>query len=178
MRSATKLFAEQGFRRTSFEDIAADSGISRGSIPWHFGNKTGLLRAVIDAMTTKVDDQLRRASGFDEGIRCMIEVARQPDARLLITLMAEAVEPGSPVHDFYATLQANLRKWMGTWTASIAIPDGVSREDINAILVGTFIGLHQQWRISPDVVDLERGLLALGSIASAIASSVDLKSSG
>ena len=43
--AAEALFAEKGFDRTSFADLAARSGLSRGSIPWHFQNTDGLLTA-------------------------------------------------------------------------------------------------------------------------------------
>src|ERR1044071_8623124 len=48
LAAAAALFAEKGYRQTTFVDVARRSGISRGSIPWHFGSKEGLLLAVLE----------------------------------------------------------------------------------------------------------------------------------
>ncbi|WP_280213329.1 TetR/AcrR family transcriptional regulator, partial [Nocardia cyriacigeorgica] len=48
IEAAAGLFVEKGYQQTTFADVAARSGVSRGSIPWHFGNKEGLLAAVLD----------------------------------------------------------------------------------------------------------------------------------
>ena len=52
--AAEELFAERGFDRTSFVDIAKRSGISRGSIPWHFKNKDGLVMAVVERAVERI----------------------------------------------------------------------------------------------------------------------------
>jgi hypothetical protein len=52
--AVAELSAEKGFCNTTFVDIAERSGISRGSIPWHFGNKAGLLKAVVEELTTNM----------------------------------------------------------------------------------------------------------------------------
>ena len=48
LTAAAELFAAKGYRQTTFADVAERSGISRGSIPWHFGSKEGLLLAVLE----------------------------------------------------------------------------------------------------------------------------------
>lgn len=52
--AAEELFAERGFDRTSFVDISERSGISRGSLPWHFKNKDGLVVAVFERAIDRV----------------------------------------------------------------------------------------------------------------------------
>ncbi len=155
--AATELFAEQGFRKTTVADVADRAGISRGSIPWHFGNKDGLLEAVIDAISsTWLQQTEATAGGALASLDRIKEFMQQPSSRLLITLVAEAVEPGSAVHDFYADLHRLFRKWVANGTIDAPLPQGVSREQYAAVLTGTLIGLHQEWRVAPDETDLDQ----------------------
>ncbi len=45
--AAEKLFLEKGYYGTTIVEVGKLSGISYGSIPWHFENKKGLLSAVV-----------------------------------------------------------------------------------------------------------------------------------
>lgn len=47
LRAALELFAEEGFKPTSTNKIAKRAGVSEGLIFRHFGNKDGLLEAII-----------------------------------------------------------------------------------------------------------------------------------
>ncbi|TMR21912.1 TetR family transcriptional regulator [Nonomuraea turkmeniaca] len=155
--AAAELFAEKGYRQTSFIDIAEKAGISRGSIPWHFGNKLGLLEAVLDdrlhaVLTTfappageRPADPLDQVMGF----------IRLPVTRLFITLLAEAVEVDSPIREHYARLHAALRQGVRARIPVEALPPGTTLEAFTVLLVGTVIGVHAQWRVAPDAVDLE-----------------------
>lgn len=162
--AAAELFAEQGFRRTTFVDIAERAGISRGSIPWHFGSKNGLLEAVVADTTANVLDNAARPAGVDEAIDQIRDFVGEPTTRLLITLIAEAVEPGSPVHAFYAEMHRSMRRWVMGWVDALEMPAGVSQEAFVAVVTGAIIGVHQQWRVAPDDVDLDTTLAALKAV--------------
>lgn len=165
--AATELFAERGFRRTTFEDIAERSGISRGSIPWHFGNKNGLLEAVVDELAAGLFTALPRSAGLSGGLDYAREFTGRPSTRLLITLLADAIEPRSPVHDFYAAVHAAMRKWIADWTATVAPPPGVSNEAFVTIVMAAIIGIHQQYRVDEAAVDLDAAFSALHAILTA-----------
>lgn len=47
LRSALLLFAQEGFKATSTSKVAKHAGVSEGLIFRHFGNKNGLLEAII-----------------------------------------------------------------------------------------------------------------------------------
>ncbi|EEP72917.1 transcriptional regulator [Micromonospora sp. ATCC 39149] len=49
VRAADRLFYERGFEHTSFADIAAAVGLSRGNFYYHFKSKAAILDAVIAA---------------------------------------------------------------------------------------------------------------------------------
>lgn len=48
LESALELFANQGYTSTATSKIAREAGVSEGLIFRHFGNKAGLLRAIME----------------------------------------------------------------------------------------------------------------------------------
>ena len=50
--AGTRLFAEHGFAGASVRDICAEAGVGRNMIHHYFGNKDGLLQAILDAFST------------------------------------------------------------------------------------------------------------------------------
>ena len=45
--SARKAFAEKGFAAASMDDLTAEAGLTRGALYHNFGDKRGLLQAVV-----------------------------------------------------------------------------------------------------------------------------------
>ncbi|MFC7616389.1 TetR family transcriptional regulator [Actinokineospora soli] len=166
--AAAELFAERGYRSTTFEDIAARSGVSRGSIPWHFGNKEGLLAAVVEQVVADLRTGADAPASVDEALRGLVAFTRSPSTGLFITLIAEALEPGSALHKWYADMHAALRDRVRSWVERVGLPDGVGAEELSTVLLGAVMGVHQQWRVAPDAVDLERAYAALGALLRAV----------
>jgi TetR/AcrR family acrAB operon transcriptional repressor len=178
IRAATELFAEKGFRRTTFVDVAERSGISRGSIPWHFSNKDGLLQAVIDQavgaildeataepMGAILDEATAEPMGLEAVLTAALRIVRRPSSRLFVTLIAEAVEPGSPIRDHYAQLQAALRAGLRAQIGTVDLPQGITDEDFVTVLLGAVNGINQQWAVAPGDIDLDRAFAALSLMA-------------
>lgn len=46
--SAAHVFARKGFQKASLDEVAADAGLTKGAIYWHFRNKNDLLFALLD----------------------------------------------------------------------------------------------------------------------------------
>ena len=44
-----ELLAERGYEAVTFENVAAEAGVNKASIRYNFGNKAGLVAAVVDA---------------------------------------------------------------------------------------------------------------------------------
>ena len=59
--AARLLFAEHGFSRVPAERITAAAGVTRGALVHHFGDKTGLFRAVFEAIEVEITGELREA---------------------------------------------------------------------------------------------------------------------
>jgi AcrR family transcriptional regulator len=50
LEAALKCFARKGYLRTSMDDIVAESGLSKGTLYWHFENKSDLFNNLFDLM--------------------------------------------------------------------------------------------------------------------------------
>src|SRR4051812_16884118 len=94
--AAADLFAEQGYQQTSLADVAERSGVSRGSIPWHFGDKQGLLAAVVDDVYETASSS-RAAAPLRPGPEGAVDIGRMAtrairdrSTRLLLALLLEA----------------------------------------------------------------------------------------
>jgi TetR/AcrR family transcriptional regulator, regulator of cefoperazone and chloramphenicol sensitivity len=75
--AATKLFARQGYEGTRTAQIAARAGCSEGLIHRYFGNKKGLLLALIQRRVSKevveLTDQLPIAPTLEEEVLQLVE---------------------------------------------------------------------------------------------------------
>lgn len=173
--AAEELFAEKGVDRTSFVDIAERSGISRGSIPWHFKNKDGLILAVVeralsrDVALTRDSAEARTDTGsgdLDAVIESIKQWMRRPTAAMRYTVLAHALTVGGDVARSYREFNERRRKAsrliieMNAPQALEAVedPDGLA-----AVFNAAIIGLHVQWILDPSF-DLDGGLDTLKSL--------------
>lgn len=99
IRTARKAFAEKGFAAASMDELTAEAGLTRGALYHNFGDKKGLLRAVIEqidaemlARTGLVRDRAasRWQSLLDEGA-AYIEMALEPEIQRIMLLDGPAV---------------------------------------------------------------------------------------
>ncbi|MDO3385465.1 TetR/AcrR family transcriptional regulator [Gilvimarinus sp. SDUM040013] len=75
---ADELFYQQGFTHTSFAQIAAKVGISRGNFYHHFKTKDAILDAVIERRLEKTRHMLKAWEGKSntpaQRVRCFIKI--------------------------------------------------------------------------------------------------------
>lgn len=92
--AARKAFAEKGFAAASMDDLTAEVGLTRGALYHNFGDKRGLLAAVvnqIDAeMASRAKDVGCDASDAWEGLMAegaaYIEMALDPEIQRIVLL--------------------------------------------------------------------------------------------
>lgn len=58
LASALELFAERGYERTTFTDVAAKLKLTKGAVYWHFASKEALLMALVDEMFTRFGQEI------------------------------------------------------------------------------------------------------------------------
>ncbi len=86
--AAEKLFAQQGFKSTTLKDVAKLSGANTALVGYHFGNKEGLRKAVIEKQLAMVQaildtvissDTDLTAQSFKEMTDKLLKVAREQE---------------------------------------------------------------------------------------------------
>lgn len=167
--AATQLAAERGATAMSIQAVAELSGISRGSVAWHFGSKDGLIRAVVEEAFQWALTQLRDnlAAAPEQGVAALIEanfaIMSQPEARIFATILLEATSKDSPVRDTYAEQYRTLRRYYADYLRSVSAP--VTDPDAVAVaLLGGTLGINIQHRLDPDHVDRRAAVTALETV--------------
>jgi AcrR family transcriptional regulator len=148
LEAAAGLFTTRGYERTSISAIAAQAGVSRAAIFWHFGNKAGLF-----------EETCRRLLGpFFEEIRSSLQHL-EPRKRLfeLFAVYESFVSTyRAPIESFvrwalespqaWATLQGPLFAMHDEFMADIRqtledlLPDRRAAEPLAAALAATLDG--------------------------------------
>ncbi len=161
--AAMRLFAEQGFAKTSTREIALAAGTNIASISYYFGDKAGLYRAAFTepaphtrddiAAFTNPDATLREA--LSEFYSQLLEPLKQGDlARLCMRLwFREMLEPtgmwteeiNNGIKPAHAGLMLVLGRHIG-----VAKPD---TDDDLARLAFCVVGMALQLMVARDVID-------------------------
>jgi AcrR family transcriptional regulator len=126
LQAATQVFATRGYAGAGVDRLAQRSGIAKTAIYYHFGNKEGLLAAVLERAATQWIDGIRSAAQqageplqrLDRallGMRAMLE--ERPWIYKLFQILALEVADEKP--EIRATLRGILDKARG------AIVDGM-----------------------------------------------------
>ncbi|MER6580230.1 hypothetical protein [Nonomuraea sp. NPDC001023] len=98
---------------------------------------------------------------FDQGVGAMFAL---PTTKLFVTLLVEALEPGSPIRDRYVEIHDTLRDHCRRWLERLPLPPGLPVEPLAVALIGAGIGIHQQWLVAPERVDAGAALAALRAL--------------
>ena len=164
--SARQAFATQGYANTSMDDFTARAGLTRGALYHHFGDKKGLLAAVVGQLDSEMDARLQRISdeaedpwsGFCERCRAYLRMAQDDEIQRIVLQDAPAVlgDTGAQQH-----CVESLRQLLEALMQAEAIPHVPSlalAQLINGSLVNTALWIARDEH--PDA-RLEQGLQGL-----------------
>jgi AcrR family transcriptional regulator len=77
LSAADELFGDRGYDATSVRDIAAQSGVNKALIHYHFGSKDELFEAVLDRyydqLASEIGGALSKSEDLDEGFARLID---------------------------------------------------------------------------------------------------------
>lgn len=99
IRAAREAFAARGYAAASMDDLTAEAGLTRGALYHNFGDKKGLLWAVIDQIDAEMLTRMRAAQDRAEsrwlGLLAesiaYIEMALEPEIQRIVLLDGPAV---------------------------------------------------------------------------------------
>lgn len=101
LAAGRKAFAEHGYADASMDALTAEVGLTRGALYHNFGDKRGLLAAVVNAVDTEMAERAHVAAAatkpatlwdqlLAEGIAYM-ELATDPEIRRIVLLDGPAI---------------------------------------------------------------------------------------
>lgn len=78
------------------ESIATAAGVTKGSIHYHFGSRTGLLQAVAEYTIGQLEQRIARSadSGVEAWVRAVLTEQATPKGRMLFTINDELAGSG------------------------------------------------------------------------------------
>jgi AcrR family transcriptional regulator len=172
LAAASRLLAERGYAAVTLENVAAEAGVNKASIRYNFGNKAGLVAAVVDALIH--DECLRLAAD----LRTVSEQDRLHAAMVGIEGMIVSADSFRGFFDIlpHAFRDEDLRErmfelyrwwyrqnleWLGL---AVDAADGEQHEILTGLaelIAAIPDGLSIQAGLDPEHFDLRRPLAAL-----------------
>lgn len=152
------VFAEQGFQQLSVRQIAAAVGTSHTMLLHHFGSKEGLLEAVLTRREESEGPwraELLAEHGLLDGLPLIL--AHHREIRGLIhldsTLLAEAVSPEHPAHEYTVALVrrflAAVREGLEAERAAGRLREGLDLDAVARQITALVHGLQAEWLQDP-----------------------------
>ncbi len=97
--AARRAFAEQGYAAASMDHLTAEAGLTRGALYHNFGDKRGLLAAVVDQIDSEMADYAKSVgakagdawSGLLAEGAAYIEKALDPEVQRIVLLDGPSV---------------------------------------------------------------------------------------
>jgi AcrR family transcriptional regulator len=169
---AIGVFASRGFRNVSIDSIAAEVGVTRQGLLYHFSSKVELLVAVLDQH--EQDNAETIAKLFELNDRVLVATMRAylrasaPNRgliRMLLVLAAEAMDDGHPAHEYfvqrYRALRGDLSRLIAAEQAAGRVNDAVPAHRLAAVVIAILDGLQLQEYLDEGSIELEETIVDL-----------------
>lgn len=149
--AAEKLFLEKGYNNTTIVEVGKLSGISYGSIPWHFENKKGLLSAVVRRLWANADTYAPLEPGI-EGFKVLVDQMEKWDNSPFTPLMnvLGQIECDFDSAWYRETVQLDeerhvaLVKWIVETLDGRTLPGGLNPESVARFWTASSRGIFTQ----------------------------------
>lgn len=185
LNATMDLISKHGFSGTTVDKVAAQAGLSKGSIFWHFNNKENLFRAVIDAIRSALFEGLQKGMRDDLTAREKIVLLLDNYAELIETdcsrcidltvLIIEMVETNpllaEELRDLFAELSETLTFLLEEGKNTAEIAGSLDSKMTAYAVVGNLQGLTVQYYLNRDkleygrLMDAYKGLILNGLFA-------------
>lgn len=135
LAAAERRFALQGFAEARLADIGADAGVGRSVVLYHFEDKRGLYRAVLDAVFGPLTERVRRSlagSGtlldrIENAVGTLVDYTCDRPASARIALL----EAGTSDPELRAVIQDQAKPLLDVFTT--VLEEGVRTGEIQPI---------------------------------------------
>lgn len=98
-RRARRLFATKGYANASTEDLVRTTGLTKGALYHHFGDKEGLFRSVVEDLERELAQAVGQATEAEAdpwrrlelACKAYLEISLRPDVARILVLDAPSV---------------------------------------------------------------------------------------
>ncbi len=177
LEAASDLIVEGGFAALTFAAIGERAGYSRGMVTARFGNKDGLIDALIDRIVTtwshrNVMPHTKGRSGLDGAMTLLDAIIAQAvknprGLRVLYSLMFEAVGSDEDMvlrfAKFHEVMRADFAGYVRRGQRDGSIRKSPSPDREAELFVAGLRGIGFQWLLDPGSFDPVKALTYLRS---------------
>jgi len=163
LEAALTCFGEKGFHAATMDDLVRASGLSKGSLYWHFKSKDEVFLALFDAFSAELygewDDIAASTTDKLAVLHSEYESSLRRFAEERIILLAWVEFLVHPVarermRDSYSTARDKVQSLIEAGRANGSICEGPPADGVASTFVATLEGIFLQWLVDPDL-DLE-----------------------
>jgi AcrR family transcriptional regulator len=155
--AVASVIARRGIRGLRVEDVAAEAGVSAPLLYYHFGSRSGLVKAALEHASERAPSTALRNPSKRNGYEAveaalLAELGDESDVRANAVVWGEA----SASAVFERELRPDVKRVTEAWRANVAeaigegVKDGSIREDVEAeeaaeVLITLVDGLCSRW---------------------------------
>lgn len=169
--AAEQVFRREGVTQTSLAEIAAEAGVTRGAIYWHFKDKAELLDAMCERTVLPLDAAFARAGeaaridplGTLRGLAvdALTQLSRDPRTQAVFEILFHKCELVGELAQRSAAQKSDRRQCLSSVESlfELAIAKGQLPDDTDTRLATNMmhayvIGLMHEWVLDPADYDL------------------------
>ena len=146
MTAGREFFGTRGYADTSMDDLTASAGLTRGALYHHFGGKSGLFAAVVDAVDAEIDARLDRVAeqasnpltALAERAVAYIELTQAPEVQQMLFLDAPSVLPQAAQTSSTSCI-ASIRQLIEQSIGAGLIPARATPEALAVLINGALV---------------------------------------
>ncbi len=165
MNAAARLFAERGVAESSVDAIAELAGRTSGALYDHFGNKEGVLFALlerwVDDVAVVVSAELITADSLEQRMAALWRNISEPTVGDG-TWIALEHEMWSYAARHDSARQHLANRYRAAWAGiDVEWADPIDGTSIGPVVIGLLLGLEMMRRVDPDALTDDMAIAAL-----------------
>jgi AcrR family transcriptional regulator len=159
-----RSLAHRGIHATSLDLIAAEVGVAKSSILWHFGSKEGLLLRVAERAFATIEhgpaQDILALPTFQQRGEAMWRfysdvIHQQPEVRRIILYLIFASAEGRPeLHTRLQQLYQSMRTLFAAGLQDV-VAEAQQRHHLATLAIAALDGIFLQWLLDPKAVQLD-----------------------
>jgi TetR/AcrR family acrAB operon transcriptional repressor len=188
LEAAVRVFARRGYERSTLDEVAAEAGLTKGAVYWHFQSKSELCASLVALLTEQAEHSDSTSRDPDLGAPnaglCAVdayslcaefilkEVKRAlaaPDwSKLAAEFAARAEDPDVQrlIRDSFRARRLELERLARHLQDAGELADDVEASHLGIVLNALAQGLVLSWLVDPEAVDLPAVARTAGELVS------------